>query len=350
MAIPGTPQQFNVQQGNQQVYLSWSPSVGATSYSVQRSLDNVTFTAYATPATADYLDTAVTLGTQYWYKIAAVSIDGTSTYTPSQWAIPAPVAEFSLGELRLLCQQKADRVNSDFVTLPEWNNYINLALEELYDLLVTSYEDYFMAPRARFTTTGDPNTIFSYPLPNGSNTFQDINGSNFIPKAFYKILGVDLALNTSQNAFVTINKFNFIDRNNFVYPNSTSTMYGVFNMRYRIMGNNIEIIPVPSANQIIQLCYIPRLDKLLKDTDITTVGFSGWLQYAIVRAAKYALDKEESDTAKLDSELVFLKDRIEAASQGRDAGQPNTISNTRSNNFGGYNGNSGGWSGSGGGF
>jgi hypothetical protein len=155
---------------------------------------------------------------------------------------------------------------------------------------------------------------------------------------FYKLIGVDLALQNASNGFVTINKFNFIDRNRFVYPNTASTIYGVFNLRYRLMGGNIEFIPTPSGNQQIRLWYVPRLKQLLQDGDITTTGISGWLQYVIVRAAKYALDKEESDTSKLDAELAFLKGRIEESANNRDAGQPDTISDVRNNGFGG------GWS------
>ncbi len=90
------------------------------------------------------------------------------------------------------------------------------------------------------------------------------------------------------------------------------------------------IIPTPSAGQNISIWYIPRLPQLLQDTDLTTIGISGWLQYVIVRAAKYALDKEESDTSKLDNELLFLKNRIEASAMIRDAGMPDRISDVRS--------------------
>ena len=82
-------------------------------------------------------------------------------------------------------------------------------------------------------------------------------------------------------------------------------------------------------------------------TDTTTISISGWIQYVIVRAAKYALDKEESDTSKLDEELTFLKKRIEAAAQNRDAAQPDTIQDTRGGVAGGPwgygDGFKGGW-------
>jgi len=328
MAVPSTPTGFYVQTANQEVYLLWDESAGATSYTVQRSTDNINFTTIGTTASTSYLDNTVLLGVQYWYQVAASNGFGTGIYTPSASAIPTPTAEMSLAELRLRAQQRADRVNSNFVTLPEWNFFINQALFELYDLLVASYSDeYFSASPINFTTNG---TQYLFPVPNGSNTFQDQNGSTIVPRPFYKLLGLDLAMNTAVNGWVTVHKFNFTDRNKFLYPNSASTIYGVFNCRYRLVGDNLELIPTPSAGQIFRIWYIPRMEMLLKETDTTSSGISGWLQYVIVRAAKYALDKEESDTSTLDNEILYLKQRIEAVAQNRDAGEPDTISDVRS--------------------
>lgn len=335
MAIPAVPASFFAQTANGQNLVSWGMSSGATSYLVQRSLDNITYTLVSTlsgsPLATSYLDTSVTLGVNYWYQVAASNVSGTSAYTVSQAVTPTPTGEMTLGQIRLSSQQTADRVNSNFVTMPEWNSFINLAMFELYDLLVTVYEDLYVAPAAYFNFTGNQNL---FALPNGSNTFQDQTGANFVPRPFYKLLGVDLAVNPLQNAWVTINKFNFIDRNNYLYPNSASTIYGVYNLRYRLFGSNIDFIPAPSTNQTVRLWYIPRLKQLLQDTDTTDTGISGWIRYVIVRAAKYALDKEESDTSKLDTELVFLKQRIEETAANRDAGQADTISNTRQGNWG----------------
>lgn len=337
MAIPGIPQQMHVQTGNQQILVSWDLSTGATSYIIKRSEDNVTYATLATisgaPLATSYVDTTAELETQYFYKVAAVNSDGTSSYTTPQSAVAVPAGEMCLSQIRLSSQQRADRVNSKFVTLPEWNRFINLACNELYDLLITVYEDYFIAPSASFTTNG--NTA-SYALPNGTVEFLDDNGDEFVARPFYKLIGVDLALNTAQNAWVTVNKFQFIDRNSYVYPNSTSTIYGVYNLRYRVMGSKIQFIPVPSGNQTIRLWYIPRITELLQDTDTTDISISGWIEYVIVRAAKYALDKEESDTAKLDQEILFLKQRIEESAANRDAGQAELISDTRKNNFGAW--------------
>jgi hypothetical protein len=344
MPIPNPPnsQSCYLQQGNKQVLVSWNIVPGATSYNVQRSTDGVNFTTIATPTANQYLDTSVTQNTEYWYQVASVSGAGTSGYTATTPAsiIPVVAGYMSLSQLRLLSQQKADRINSNFVTLPEWNSFINLAADELYDLITTVYEDYQVGDPVYFTTNG---TSLSYPLPDGVSTFQDAQGNNIVPPPIYKLAGIDLGLNNAPNGFVTVQKYNFIDRNRYVFPNTASTIYGVFGLQYRIVGNTIRFIPQPSSNQPIRIWYVPRRAQLLKDTDVTD-GYNGWTNYVIARAAKYALDKEESDTSKLDAEILYLKQRIEESAPNRDEGQPDTISDGRmASGFGPDGG--GGWQG-----
>ena len=346
MAVPSVPTGFYVSQGNRETFLGWDLTPTATSYQIQRSTDGVNYSNLATSTTNSYTDVAVTIGNLYYYQVAGINLSGTGAFTAPLSITPAPTAEMSLGELRLRAQERADRVNSQFVTTPEWNFFINQSLYELYDLLIDVYNDYFMAPYASFLTN---TTQFQFPLPDGNTLFLDQSGNSFKAAPFYKLLGVDLALNTSANGYVTVNKFMWADRNTFVYPNTASTIYGVFNLQYRLMGSNINFIPTPSANQLIRLSYIPRLPQLLADTDLTNLGFSGWLQYAIIRAAKYALDKEESDTSKLDAELLYLKQRIEESAINRDADQPDRITNIRQNgSWNAYNGGLGWGSGVGG--
>ena len=456
--VPYQPQNLVSEQADGNILLTWSGSLGATGYQVQRSTDGVNFTNWATVGLIpQYEDIFPGIGVQYFYQVAAVN-SGTgaiSPYSSVTSMIAAPPSEMSLYELRLRAQQTADRVGSDFVVQSEWNAFLRLAMYELYDLLIDSYEDLFSDQYVFINTNG---SIQNYPLPDGCNNYfgstfpsqstislvflgQPIPGDvlsvygvpliagsgfaigataaltaanlvteintntsltsavtatlsgstvlispvipgpashgieynnaltnvtpqtnappqpNYPPsispaRAFYKLIGMDLNVNSSTTspAWVTLRKYNFIDRNNFVYPNSTSTLYGVFNMGYRLMGKNVNIIPTPAGNQILRMWYAPKLPALLADTDLTTLGFSGWLRYPIVRAAKYALDKEEgSDTSKLDTEIAFLKQRIEQASQNRDAGIPDKISETRREGlYGGTGwgggGSQGGWS------
>lgn len=343
--IPYQPQNLTAEQDSGNILLTWTGSLGATSYQIQRSTDGVNFTNLATTTPNQYLDAFPGIGIKFYYQVAGVSIAGTGVYSTPASMITAQPSEMSLYELRLRSKQACDRVDSDFVVTSEWNYFIRLAMYELYDILMTSYEDYFAQSFVQIPTNG---TIANYPLPDGATNYLGgvFGGTSGTPApAFYKLAGMDLNVNTSvlTPSRVSLLKFDFIKRNQYVYPNSTSTIYGVYNMRYRIMGNNINIIPTPAGSQNLIAWYSPRLPRLLLDTDLTTIGVSGWLRYVIVRSAKYALDKEEGvDTSKLAEEIIFLDTRIRNAAQNRDAGIPDTVSETRTDAIYGGTGFAGG--------
>lgn len=328
MAGVPAPTGFVVQQGNGQVYLQWDIVISAATYTVQRSTDNITFATIASPTATNYLDTTALIGVAYYYRVAAFNITN-GLFTSSQLAIPTMGGEMSLAELDVRCRQRADRLNSTFVTLSEINSYINLSIYELYDLLIDSYDDYFKAPNAIFYSTGGRRQL--YPMPNGILTFKDDNLNDFIPAPAYKLLGLDMGLNVNNNGWVTVDKYDFIDRNRYFYPTPGGTIYGVFNCQYRWLGENLELIPTPTANQPFRVQYIPRLPALLQPTDLTTTSISGWLEYVITDVAIKILQKEESPVDVLMAQKAALKQRIESAAMNRDAGRPDTISDTRGN-------------------
>lgn len=351
--IPYQPQNLSAEQTDGNILLTWQGALAATSYQIQRSLDGVNFTNLATTVSAQYIDVQPGVGIKFYYQVAGVSMAGTGVYSSIVSMVAATPGEMSFGELKLRARQTADRVGSDFVGEAELSSMGRLAMYELYDILVTSFEDYNIADPVFITTNS---TTSQFALPNGINYLGGtLGGLSGLPaQRLYKLTGVDLGVNTSNNAWVTLRRFDFIDRNQYVYPNSTSTIYGVYNMRYRPMGaetftEKIMLIPVPAGNQQLRIWYAPVLRGLLADTDLTTIGYSGWLRYAIVRMAKYMLDKEEgSDTSKFDAELLFLKTRIEQSASNRDQGQADTISNTRRDSIygggmSGADGANGGW-------
>lgn len=317
MAIPSVPQNMLLQQGNGDVFVSWDISSTATSYSVARSTDGVTYAVINSPTAPNYLDTSVTVGTTYYYKVLATNGDGSSAYCTAQTVVPVNTGDMTLGQIRTMAQQRADMVNSNFVSTTEWNTYINNSYFELYDLLVTTYEDYYIT---------SPYTIST-------------DGTNLItlPTDMYKLNGVDLGLSNSSNAWVTLQKFDFISRNRFIYPQLTSTYPGFFGLSYRLVGNKLMLIPTPPAGQYLRIWYTPKLTQLLQDNDIA-VGISGWLEYVVVDAAIKAMQKEESDVSVLMAEKMALIKRIEESAMNRDAGQADTISDTRrrSSLWGGY--------------
>lgn len=334
MPAPSTPTNFLVQEGNGQVWITADLTATATTYPVYRSTNGTTFVNISSPVVPEFLDTTVIVGTKYFYFMTASN--GTeSTATATQTVVPTLSGQMTLGQIRLMAQQRADRVNSNFVTTAEWNQYISQSYYELYDLLVTLYENYYVYQPIMFQTSGAVNAL--YPLPTGLNSFIDSGGSTITPPPFYKLLGVDLGLATNTNAWVTIKNFEFVSRNRYVFPQLTSTYLGVFNLRYKLLGNNIMFIPSPSAGQYIRLWYVPRVTQLLKDTDILD-STSGWSEYIVVDAAIKALEKEESDVSILAAQKMMLIKRIEESAVNRDAGMAERISDVRTNTemWGGY--------------
>ena len=57
------------------------------------------------------------------------------------------MAIVELSTLKQRAQRRADMVNSSFVSDGEIKDYVNSSIAELYDFLVKSYEDYFVATK-----------------------------------------------------------------------------------------------------------------------------------------------------------------------------------------------------------
>lgn len=163
----------------------------------------------------------------------------------------------TLGSIRLQSQQRANMENSTFVTTTEWNQYISNSYKELYDLLITAYgNEYYVASPYAFTTSNSTNL---YPLPNGTSTVDAVTSLVAVP--FYKMIGLDLRVTSSPSSWISVRKFEFTERNKYWLANQYS-YYGITNLRYRIVGSNLWLNPVPVSNQTMQLWYIPEPTNL----------------------------------------------------------------------------------------
>lgn len=322
MAAPATPSNFLVQSGDAKAYLSWNQdtSEATTSYLVQRSLDGITYTLLTTitgsPLANYYFDASGTAGTTYYYQVAGENGSGTSPYTAPQSVVILNIGIQSLGALRVLTQQRCDKVNSQFITTTEWNSYISDSYKELYDLLIQKYaDDYYVANTYSWTTDG---ASVLFPLP----------------PDFYKNLLVEVALNPSDNnSWITLRKFQRIQQNLWNYPN-IYTFYGITNLRYRIDGNYLHIVPICTAGQTLRMWYCPRPSTLLADFNVLD-GVSGWYEYIVIDACIKAMIKEESleMAAAFGQQKAAIIARIEAAAENRDTQSPEVVSDSRMRNF-----------------
>ena len=176
-------------------------------------------------------------------------------------------------------------VNSSFVSTAEWTNYINGSYQELYGLLVTAFEDYYVATPYEFTTDG---TNQNYALPSSP--------------AMFKLLGVDLQVQASQ-LWATVKPFTVLERNSL----------GLINT------------PIPMAGQTLRLWYVPVVTVLSGDSDVTVDIVNGWEEYIVIDAAMKAMAKEESDIGALAMRKAAMKERLDGEAQNRDAGSPARI-------------------------
>lgn len=222
----------------------------------------------------------------------------------------------TLGELKQKSRERADMVNSQFVKNSELVGLINDSITDLYDLLVDTYEDYYIKEQSL-------TTVF------GQDTYS-------LPDDFYKMRGVDYFLSPTE--FLSVRPFQFTERNIFnrslVYESSYNAES---RLRYRIVGNNIKFIPVPDVQKEIKFWYVPVSENLIDDID-TFDGINGYEELVIVDVAIKMLAKEESDTTQLERRYARLWKRVTDSAANRDAGESSRVSDVgnRSLRFYGY--------------
>jgi hypothetical protein len=320
------PSNIALSTGNGQNLVSWPAILGAITYTVQRSTDGVNFSTVSTPSVPQYLDASVSVGTQYWYQVSVTTGSGSSAYAASVPAsiVPALPGQISLNQLRYFAQLKSDKLNSQYLTVDEWNFNINQSATELYDLLILKFGNpYFHAPALYISLTG----LVSYPLPDG------VLYSS--APAFYKLTGIDASISgptSGANAgWVPLSRTNWSDRDNYtVFPGQAGALNNIYQMSYAIMGNQLFIFP-QNINQTLRFWYVPLLSQMLLDTDMLPFSISGWSEYVITDAALKAMEKEESSEKfqMLASRKTQLLERINEVASKRDYGQPGAVSNTR---------------------
>ena len=202
---------------------------------------------------------------------------------------------------------RADMENSNFVSTTQLNQWINDSYKELYDILVTTFEDYNVIDETFTISSG--NTF----------SFSSLNST------FFKLVGVDKQISGSDYASLKPYNFNnrnrnrLIDRYNGVYPI----------VRYRIIGSKLYFTPDDQALGNYRIWYVPAASELTQDSD-TVDGVNGWEEYIVVDCAIKCLTKEESDTADLRADLAKIRKRIDDTALNRDVGEPERIQDVSS--------------------
>ncbi len=200
----------------------------------------------------------------------------------------------TLLQLRTRVRRLADVVGSTFVTDAELTERINVAYKELYGLLVRN-----SLQRSETTYTVTANGAASYALP-----------ANFLGLiGVYRSVGED---------FVPLERFD----DKFKPGSRTGDA-----SKYRVVGSNLVLYPKPSSGTY-DVVYIPVPGDMAADAD-TMDGVLGWEEFVVLDAAIYVLEKEESDTSKLEFKRDRILKRIQDEAQIAEFTQAPRIRNTR---------------------
>lgn len=206
------------------------------------------------------------------------------------------MATVTLATLRSRVRERADLVNSNFVTdtSTSLDAFINASLDELYDVLATKFSNpYFVASTALTTVAGTS----SYALPSD----------------FYKLLGVDLPFNGTSTP---LKEFNFADRGRYQLASSVGQLPS-----YRLEGSNLRLYPVPASVLAGTLWYVPTRPQLSLSTDSVAYP-NGWEEYAVIDAAIKCMAKEETDPSALFAAKAAILQRIAEAAENRNQAEP----------------------------
>lgn len=218
------------------------------------------------------------------------------------------MALVTLSDMRTRTRQRADMENSRFVSDSEVNGYLNKALRSLYDILVAANQDY-------------KTIIAPFTLAAGN--------TQALPAGFYKLRGLDWTPDGGTN-WIPVPKFQFEERGRLTtFP---ITRYQV-SVKYRLIAATITFLPVDNAPGTYRIWYVPEMTELVADGD-TFDGMNGFEEWAVLKAARKCLLKEESDVTDLDRELVEERARITEMADVRDYSQPDRVVDVNSDDYG----------------
>ncbi len=186
----------------------------------------------------------------------------------------------TLLQLKTRVRQKTDQENSDFITDLELTDYINSAISEFHDIIISRFEDYFVIDTDIVLSSGNKITL---------------------PIDFLKLRGLDEDLGGGDKR--ALKKYNFNERNITLSPSDK---------KYRVVKNEIHLLPRVGVNGTYTIWYIPTSTILSLDTD-TLDGFNGWEEYVVIDASIRVMQKEESDVSLLIAQKTNLLRRIQTA-------------------------------------
>lgn len=196
----------------------------------------------------------------------------------------------TLTNLQSRTRQRADRENDPHIADSELTRHINASYKELWDLLIATSADYFLAS-STFTLSGTTST-------------------STLPSGCYKVRGVDYL---DGGYYTAVPHFNLRDRNR------------RYTRLYRITGTVVRMLPEGNCAGDYRIWYEPGITALSSGSDTLDDAVTPWDEYIVIDAAIKCCVKSEEDASLLMAEKQAMVERIKTMADARDTGDPETI-------------------------
>lgn len=212
------------------------------------------------------------------------------------------MAAVTLTTLRARVRERADMTGSAFVadSATSLDAWINEAHQKLHAMVVDAFGEEYVSSTSAFTTLAD-------------------TADYALPADFYKGLGVDL---TIAGDVVALLPYMQPERN--FYRNSHLLADPSSRPRYRLVGSNLRLYPIPQAGLTGSIRYAPAATTLTNGGDSVNYP-NGWERFIVIDAAIQCLIKEESDVRALMVERERIEKEIEATKEARDLAAPKRV-------------------------
>jgi len=219
--------------------------------------------------------------------------------------------EVTFSELRTRARRRADQENSTFCSDAEVLDYINEAIAELHEMMVTEYELYYVSSTSISLPSGNPSDL---------------------PDNFWKALGCDL---NQGGVTRRVRRYMFQERN--VYESPLLKQGYMANTFFIIQGNQIKFIPESPPSGTVTLWYIPEPQQFVGDEtgeaaklySVDRALAIGFERFIVLDAAIKMLQKEESDTQILMAEREGVRQRLMQTAKNRTPGESRAIADVK---------------------
>ncbi len=233
-------------------------------------------------------------------------------------------SRFDPATLRTRVRQRADMVNSTFVSDSEIDTFNERAFQELYGMAVGEWEDIYVR---KFETTIAPSAGLTgnvaaseFNLPSDVKKLRSVRIKNdrfLSPISIREIEGLDAAGGSQRTSKP---RYYWLYGNAYANPVPSSPTVAS-------LGMSIALMPPPDTTYTITVYYVPAvsLEEVSRDDGFgnpnTLAMLADWDEYVVLTACIKCKDKEESDVSVLLQERAMLLENIKKSWQPVDTSE-----------------------------